>query len=224
MKLIYSLLLFSFFFTKIALSQDKCRVLKSEISISYTGGCKKGLAHGKGEAFGIDHYKGEFKKGVPSGQGTYFWSTGETYEGYWKNGLRNGKGKYTFFVNGKDTIQEGRWVKDKFISAEKVADFSVTLRRNLDRYVFLRMGNGNTIYIYLYKLGIPNSDIEDLMLSGDSGSLLHGLGMIGFDQVKFPFEGKINYRTWNKLHTQRFNVVMEFRITKPGLWKISIHN
>ena len=224
MKLVFSLLLLSSFFTGIVISQDTCQVLKSEISVSYTGACKDGLAQGVGEAFGIDHYKGEFKKGVPSGQGTYFWSTGEIYEGYWKNGLRNGKGKYTFFVNGKDATQEGRWVKDKYMGAEKVPAYLVTLRRNLDRYVFLRLGDGNSVYIYLYKLGTTNSDIENLMLSGDSGSLLHASGMIGFDQVDFPFEGKINYRTWNKLHTQQFNVVMEFRITKPGRWKITIHN
>ena len=67
--------------------QSECKVLKDEISIEYKGDCKDGLAHGQGEATGIDHYKGSFKKGFPHGEGTYKWYTGESYEGQWKKGI-----------------------------------------------------------------------------------------------------------------------------------------
>lgn len=224
MKLISILILLSFFPTSNIKAQTDCKVLKPEISLSYTGDCKKGLAHGKGEAIGIDHYEGDFKNGFPYGHGIYTWTTGEVYEGAWVNGLRHGKGKYTFFVNGKDTIQEGKWVKDVFKGTEHEKEYSVSVRRNLDRYSFFHRGYGNTIIIKLYKLGIVNSDIENLMLSGNSGFQINQSTMIGFEQVIFPFEGKIKYRTWNKLHTTQYDVVFEFKINRPGSWNIIIHN
>ncbi len=224
MKLIFSLILISFFLSIDTNAQNDCKVLKPEISLSYKGDCMEGLAHGSGEAIGTDHYKGEFKNGYPDGQGIYTWTTGEVYEGSWKNGLRHGKGKYTFFINGKETIQEGRWVKGVYKEKDPEKEYSVRERRNLDRYFFRRIGDGNTIVFKLYKLGTINSDIVNLMVSGDSGFPISPSTMIGYEEVSFPFEGKINYRTWNKMHTTQFNVVMEFKIFRPGNWQIIIHN
>ena len=48
-------------------AQNPCKVLMKEISGSYSGECKKGLADGKGEAKGVDRYIGAFKKGLPDG-------------------------------------------------------------------------------------------------------------------------------------------------------------
>ena len=39
-------------------AQETCKVLKPEISGSYLGDCKKGLANGKGIARGTDGYEG----------------------------------------------------------------------------------------------------------------------------------------------------------------------
>lgn len=44
-------------------AQNNCKVLVPEIDSIYTGKCKKGFAHGKGNAIGIDAYKGKFYKG-----------------------------------------------------------------------------------------------------------------------------------------------------------------
>jgi hypothetical protein len=60
--------------------QNDCKVLKPEISDSYSGGCKNGLAEGKGVARGIDYYEGQFNKGMPAGKGTYYWADGTYYE------------------------------------------------------------------------------------------------------------------------------------------------
>ena len=80
-------------------AQTQCKVLKPEISGSYVGECKKGLADGLGEATGTDFYKGEFVKGWPEGKGTYLWTNGATYQGEWKKGMRDGIGTYLYKKN-----------------------------------------------------------------------------------------------------------------------------
>jgi len=69
MKIILRILFFTFlsFALSQLFSQDDCKVLIPEISGQYVGKCKKGLAHGKGLAIGIDRYEGSFKKGYPEG-------------------------------------------------------------------------------------------------------------------------------------------------------------
>ena len=113
----YFLFLILGFFIVLNSQGQNCQVLKSEISLEYKGECKNGLAHGDGEAFGLDHYKGQFKKGYPDGEGTYNWGTGEVYEGQWKDGMRHGKGEYSYFVNNRDTTIVGKWVKPPTVIA-----------------------------------------------------------------------------------------------------------
>lgn len=105
------LLLFSF----TAYSQT-CEVDKESLKGTYTGDCKKDKAHGKGKAVGTDTYEGEFKNGVPDGQGTYTWSNKNVFEGKFIKGLRDGKGKMTMKREGaQDSVVEGFWKKDAYI-------------------------------------------------------------------------------------------------------------
>ena len=45
-------------------SIEPCKVELANLIGNYQGGCKNGFANGQGEAFGIHHYKGGFKKWV----------------------------------------------------------------------------------------------------------------------------------------------------------------
>jgi len=93
-----------------------CEVDKEALKGTYTGDCKKDKAHGKGKAVGIDTYDGEFKNGVPDGQGTYTWSNKSVFEGKYLKGLREGKGKMTIKKEGtQDSVIEGFWKKDAYI-------------------------------------------------------------------------------------------------------------
>ena len=96
-----------------------CKVKLFEISGSYTGDCKKGLAHGHGIATGIDQYEGDFFKGFPEGHGKYKWANGSWYDGEWKNGMRNGEGK---FVSG-DSVIHGYWKADKYQGKMRTASY-----------------------------------------------------------------------------------------------------
>ncbi|GAB1394994.1 hypothetical protein MASR1M60_31580 [Rhodocyclaceae bacterium] len=95
-----------------ALSQTPCKVADQDIAASYKGGCKDGLADGKGEARGRDSYVGEFKAGLPHGQGTYVWADSNKncrtakcvrkFVGEWSQGRRV-CGRNEFF--GGDTYE-----------------------------------------------------------------------------------------------------------------------
>ena len=106
-----ALLLFSFS----GYSQN-CEVDKESIKGTYTGDCKKNKAHGKGKAVGADTYEGEFKNGIPDGEGTYTWSNKNVFQGKFLKGLREGKGKMIFKREGaQDSVVEGFWKKDAYI-------------------------------------------------------------------------------------------------------------
>jgi len=106
-----ALLLMSFY----TYSQD-CAVEKETLKGTYTGDCKKGKAHGKGKAVGIDTYEGDFKNGFPDGQGIYTWGNKNMFAGRYIKGLKEGKGVLTFRKEGaKDSVVEGYWKKDVYI-------------------------------------------------------------------------------------------------------------
>lgn len=99
------------------LSAQNCTVISDSLKGKYTGDCKKGLANGFGTAMGADTFTGNFKKGLPYGEGKYIWRDGSWYEGNWKNGKRDGIGTYKTNNTGKDSITlitKGYWKDDKY--------------------------------------------------------------------------------------------------------------
>ncbi len=78
-QLILTLLIFPLYLVH---SQEKveCKVLVPALTGVYQGGCKDGLAHGKGTANGTDAYTGFFRNGYPNGKGTYTWASGNTLQ------------------------------------------------------------------------------------------------------------------------------------------------
>lgn len=80
---------------------SNCKVLKmSKKNPSWSGPCVKGLAEGYGQVQWYENgrtaerYEGEMKAGKMHGQGTYTWTSGNTYTGDWQNGQRQGCGVF----------------------------------------------------------------------------------------------------------------------------------
>lgn len=107
-------LLFSVSFFVYSHAQD-CSVEKPELKGSYSGDCKKGKANGKGKASGTDTYEGDFRAGLPDGNGTYTWSNGNEYTGAFAKGLKEGKGKLTYKRATGDSVIQGYWKKDMYV-------------------------------------------------------------------------------------------------------------
>lgn len=105
-----------FLFISFSSHSQSCEVDNQSLKGTYTGDCKKNKAHGKGKAIGTDTYEGEFKNGLPDGQGVYTWSNKNVFSGKYVKGLKEGKGTMTFKMEGRqDSVIEGYWKKDIYM-------------------------------------------------------------------------------------------------------------
>ena len=214
-------------------SQNICKVLKPGIDSIYTGGCKQGLADGRGEAYGIDQYIGEFRKGLPDGAGTYTWNTGEKYEGEWKKGLRNGTGKYTIMHDGRDSVLLGIWENDNFLGEKALPPYMIQYKSGIVRVSCVRIGDQPFYIRYKFARGGSTSEntnaISGLLLQGNSGSESQTGNYFGFEQVTFPFEGKLQFNAPsafsapNESNAVTLNYELKFVINQPGAWMVTIY-
>lgn len=204
-------------------SQENCSVLLKELEGSYAGDCKKGLAHGQGQALGIDSYNGRFSKGLPHGVGTYTWSDGRIYEGEWSKGKRDGEGSMTYPAEGKDSVNAGLWKDDIYKGKIVLPAYKVTRVSGVARSSIVKsseVGSGFRLGIYL--AGRSNSDIEGFSMVCGSGSDYQSGNFYGIQDAVVPYSVVIRYRTWNSLHSTQHDVVFEFEINEPGSFEVSL--
>jgi hypothetical protein len=198
-----------------------CKVLIPNLAGTYSGECKKGLAHGNGVAQGIDRYEGNFFKGVPDGKGIYKWADGSSYDGEWKNGVREGIGR---FVKG-DSVAAGYWKGDKYQGNVKLPNYKITGSRNLQRYTFTKsVETQNGVRIKLMLGGAENTEVEDFSLAYSSGSEYRNVGTYGIQNSNVPLDVVVRYRTWNQLHSAQYDVFFEFTIHQPGTYNVILTN
>ncbi len=202
--------------------QTTCEVLVYNISESYQGECKKGLAHGKGIARGTDVYEGRFRKGYPDGKGTYIWQNGDYYEGSWDKGFRDGGGDFYIKSNNKDSLITGIWKADKYIGPKPINP-KVTKSVGVGRYNFKRMNTGNQVTIKIYQMGILNTEISEVLMNANYGYQSNIGHYFVFENIQVPFKCCVQYKTWNKFHTSQNNIIFEFEITQLGKWEVNIH-
>ena len=220
------MLVMLFLTTGIVFGQEskECKVLMPSISGTYKGKCKKGLAHGKGEAQGVDHYIGRFIQGWPEGKGTYTWTNGDQYVGEFVKGKREGEGKMTMGSGDEESVLIGIWENDDY-KGFKPEKPKVINKYNIDRYNFRHEGYViNRVLIDFMQNGARNTNITDLRLATNSGASTSRGSLVGYENINYPVEIKVMYTTWNKMHTATYRVLFEFRISEPGDWVVTLHN
>jgi len=196
-----------------------CKVKMESISGSYTGKCKKGLAHGKGTAAGNDRYTGQFMKGLPHGSGTYTWANGDYYTGEWKSGLKDGEGK---LVSG-DSIVEGIWKADSYLGKKLIAPYTINRKMSVTRYSFSKTSSSNDeIIVKLIRGGLDNSGVENFMIAYSSGTQYKAGNHTGIQNPVFPIDVKVTFTAWNMFRTARSEVIFDFTINQPGHWDVMI--
>ncbi len=204
---------------------DICKVLIPEISGTYSGDCKNGLAHGKGKASGLDLYEGEFRKGLPHGIGTYSWTNGPVYRGEWSNGLRDGKGEIIYFTLRGDSIVKGIWREGKFARNDSLPAFTIIRKYNLLSASLRRINEGNIVIIRFHLKGQVNPRVLELsMVSNNGVQFKAGSSYVGIRDVYFPFNLIVHYVTLNPVSVGAYDVEFECTINEPGRWEITLNN
>jgi hypothetical protein len=201
--------------------ESDCIVILPRLTGTYSGECKKGLAHGLGIAQGIDRYEGEFRKGLPEGRGVYRWADGTFFEGNWKAGLREGTGKMIY----PDSTIKGFWRADKYIGKEDVKKYEIVQSRYVARSTFNKISDSpDQVKIKFTMGGLPNTGIQDLSIIYSSGDEYRMGTTYGIQNVTYPIEVKVTYLTWNVMHTVQTSVSFEFKINVSGTWEVNIQN
>lgn len=205
-------------------SQEICKVLMQGIDSAYAGSCRKDLAHGVGEAWGKDHYYGEFRKGLPHGEGVYEYYDGSVYKGDYLKGLRHGNGEYKTFINGRDSILAGIWENDRYLGPEPSGpDYKVVRKRNVERIRVYRESDGNRVLFKFNMSASASTGGFDMSLTGSNGNEFDYSGFKGFENIDFPFTGTVRYKKWNKLKTIMYDVDFEIEINRPGNWVVELY-
>jgi hypothetical protein len=198
-----------------------CQVNIPELAGTYQGGCKNGLANGKGIAKGTDSYEGQFVRGLPDGRGTYTWANGFYYQGDWKAGQREGRGKMVY----PDSVITGYWKNNSYIGKEQPVPYKIISTLSVARYSVNKTKEVSPgVRLRLMQGGMDNLSIEDFSMFCDSGSDYRNGNFYGLENVRFPAHVKIKYRSWNQLRTQQFNVIFEVEFIEPGTWEIILTN
>lgn len=198
---------------------NECTVRMESISGQYSGKCKKGLAHGKGIAEGIDRYEGGFREGLPHGSGIYTWANGDYYDGEWKYGLKEGEGR---LVMG-DSIIAGFWKEDRYIGMKRIESYKINRSMYVTRYSFKKINStSNEVKVKLVRGGIENEGVENFMIAYSSGTQYQSGNFTGIQNPTFPLDVKITFTAWNMFHSAKSEVIFDFTINQPGNWDVVI--
>ncbi|HAQ65755.1 MAG TPA: hypothetical protein DCR43_07895 [Bacteroidales bacterium] len=205
---------------------QECKVLLPLIDSVYTGDCRRGLAHGDGEAWGVDHYTGHFKKGLPNGNGRYVWRNGDVYDGEWSNGNREGYGRFLPAL-GKGAC-EGTWRKNRFLPPIAADDwihpYVVKQTVNIEKVNVRKTADeGSEVRIRIFRNSVPTQVFELEMISG-SGDAQQNLDYLVFMYVSFPFAARLEYKLPDKGGAQLMECLIDFVITEEGEWEVCIYH
>ena len=181
-------------------AQSDCEVKLEAISGTYEGGCKKGMAEGKGTAKGEDTYVGDFKKGLPHGTGTYTWANGDVYVGEFKKGLKEGEGKLTVDLGeGQKREQTGFWLKDRYVGLTKDPYEIINQTSNVQSIRVVETENsandGNALFIEIQHKGRVQSS-PSFGISVNAGSFTNRFPQGNQTKVlvsQFPFNFTLDY-------------------------------
>lgn len=212
------LLVFVLFGFKPMAKTNKSAVLIEAIGEKYEGDLKRGLAHGKGKAWGeSDSYRGNFKKGYPHGEGIYTWGNGSVYKGEFVKGKMSGQGELRIKRKiGIDSILSGYFKADKYVGKYKEA-YRVTSEQGIRKVEFQKnAGDINQISIMVYSDGQQiNSNIS---VRDPKNTRVENIGgKTTLTHVIFPIE-----QVDVSFSTGQFSHSLTFEIFEKGNWLVII--
>jgi outer membrane lipoprotein-sorting protein len=218
--LLISIVLFSITKTW-AQDTETAKVLLAEISKSYKGDSKDGLANGKGTAKGVDTYTGEFKNGLPDGKGKYTYENGNVYNGYFTEGLKNGKGVFTFSIGGNTITQKGYWVKGDYVGINNPEElYIVSNQSGIESYSITKVeDSGNDITFSVISGGTKYVP-RDFTIHTTSGQRLAEGKTLLITNYNLPVNCEISFSVNKSGNIMQCRFT--FEILKPGRFKVEL--
>ncbi len=203
------------------LPDDDCKVLLPKISEKYDGDCKRGKAHGEGIAVGEDTYEGEFKKGLPEGNGTYTWSNGNVYKGNWKDGLKDGEGQLVINrENQPDSVVVGFWKDDEYIGKYEKPYEVESKSSNINKLVITKKSlTPSQVEIIIMRKN-STVGISNLRVNSNAGTFYDKRFVVD----KFPLEMEIEFdsKSATGFGAAKEKFTCEVKIFEAGNWQITI--
>jgi hypothetical protein len=218
------------FFSINVFPQD-CVVEMESLRGTYLGDCKKGKAHGKGKAAGLDSYEGFFKSGFPEGEGTYTWKNGNVYKGQFVKGFREGDGKMSYKrQNAVDSVVEGFWKKDMYMGknekpytvyfqSKMITELEIAYKKDGFKQVtvFVQNTSGGGITVNEGELPKLKVDDVDLVKGSFGGRLSYNLNHVKKTE---SIIGDLDYPVRLRIKIGSEEVDIEFR--EPGSYDVNV--
>jgi len=186
--------------------------LFGKISGQYEGECKKGLAHGKGKAVGVDTYEGDFKKGLPHGHGKYIWANGDFFEGEWKKGKKDGKGKIVYAAN--DSLVQGFWKNDEYIGLHKEPYQVISKSNIIERVILLKKSDSPNEAEFTFKKQNNDVNVQNVIVTREDGRIFQTKNV---QANSYPFQITLRFQ-----NTQNQEGHLEIEIYQKGKWEIVV--
>ena len=220
--IVLSIIVCSFYITGLC-QKNAGPVLKKELMGKYEGSLKNGLAQGKGTAIGKETYTGNFRMGLPYGEGTYTDSLGNIFKGSFENGNKEGKGVLTLKGSVKDSIIRGYWESDKYMGATTEPPYEISNKTGSVNPRIVKAGDGNKVEISIID-PITNGYISANISYKGQANLRTDFGLYYYENATFPLEFDIQYECSNKMGTSKTYNSLHLKINKPGNWVVSLRN
>lgn len=198
------------------------KVLMTEISGTYKGEVKDGLANGKGTAKGEDTYSGEFKNGLPEGKGKYTYKNGNTFTGFWSNGLKNGKGEFKYSINGSAFTQKGYWANGDYSGPNDPGEpYTVSKSTYIDSYTIKKIPGTENNITFSVLCGESKYVPENFQIETSSGSWQTRGKNLFINNYTYPISCEVSFTiTAGGMVKQCY---FSFEILKEGQYEVVLH-
>lgn len=201
---------------------DSTKVLMSEISKSYKGKSKNGLADGKGTAKGEDSYTGEFKNGLPDGKGKYTYKNGNNFTGYFSEGLKNGKGTFNYSINGNWFSQKGYWVKGDYVGTTNPDEFYVVSNiTGIESYSIKKLDENKDVILLSITSGSRKFVPANFNIKTTSGQLYSQGNSLQINNYNLPVNCEVDFTI--KMGNINKECHFIFEILKQGNYEVLIN-
>lgn len=199
----------------LSLAQEDCKVNDANLSGTYKGECKNGLANGKGESMGMHRYRGTFKAGVPDGKGIYYYSENTFYIGAFQDGIKEGKGEMHYLRNGNDSIIKGYWSGGEF-RGKDYTTWTASGEKRFDQFeVQASKEPGNVVTFEISSTtGSPNGTPITISEGVGYQLILDELSSTNGVEITKLSEFNTTYKSTVKYEIQKFPVKLTLHLSK----------